>query len=369
MAGGRCTLCNLYLLEGKLTYTEVPLGEGAHIVGQKDTQKSPRGLDPLPKDQRDLASNLMLACSGCHNEIDQLLVAGLLDADFLRSRKTEHENTIRHQTGLVRSARTVILRVSGYIRGGAMELARDNAVEAVIKSAGRWPLLLDSFDQQAVEIDLRDIDGETDATQTYYAAATAKVDSALANRVHPGMRANDISHLSVFAIARIPLLVHLGAKLDDGIPTDIYQRHRHTDSWIWQTEDAGTTFRNTEVRAGAADLTNAALITNLSGTTPLSDLPRDLDNAAVFVINPDRPAAEDLFASREVLARFDAVVRDFFTRLESTHKQVARIHLFGALPLSAAVTFGRVLKSTGLRPTVVTYDYTKGAGYTRALEV
>ena len=29
-AGGRCTLCKRYLLEGGLTWQEVPLGEGAH---------------------------------------------------------------------------------------------------------------------------------------------------------------------------------------------------------------------------------------------------------------------------------------------------------------------------------------------------
>jgi hypothetical protein len=44
------------------------------------------------------------------------------------------------------------------------------------------------------------------------------------------------------------------------------------------------------------------------------------------------------------------------------------LHVIGPLPLSGAVTLGRVLKSTGLRPSVITYDR-DDAGYRRALEI
>lgn len=54
-AGGRCEFCGTYLLEGKLTYKEFTLGELAHIVGREVKQASPRGMDPLPEEERDLA--------------------------------------------------------------------------------------------------------------------------------------------------------------------------------------------------------------------------------------------------------------------------------------------------------------------------
>ena len=41
-AGGRSALYKRYLLEGDLTWQEVPLGEGAHVVGQKKSSGSPR---------------------------------------------------------------------------------------------------------------------------------------------------------------------------------------------------------------------------------------------------------------------------------------------------------------------------------------
>jgi len=50
-AGGVCVLCRDYLLEGNLTGLGVSLGELAHIVGQKNSPRSPRGQRPLPTDR------------------------------------------------------------------------------------------------------------------------------------------------------------------------------------------------------------------------------------------------------------------------------------------------------------------------------
>lgn len=186
-AGGRCTLCKRYLLEGGLTHVEVPLGEGAHIVGREDSPNSARGLDPMPISDRDKVDNILLACSGCHTEIDKKSVEGLLTAEVLRGLKRLHEADVKLQTGLVRDRRTAILRMSGTIRGAAMELPRAAAAEAVIRTALRFPLFLESYDRQGIEIDLRSIDGELPLERGYYDAATRRIDLALRDRVLPGV--------------------------------------------------------------------------------------------------------------------------------------------------------------------------------------
>lgn len=153
-------MCKKYLLEGELSSVEVPLGEGAHIVGQKDSAKSPRGKDPMHLDERDAVDNLMLACPGCHTEIDKKMVEGLFDVELLQKMKRAHEADIKVQTGLLRSRRTAVVRMSGNIRGAVMELPRASAAEAVVRSAVRFPFFLESYDRQGIEIDLRGIDGE-----------------------------------------------------------------------------------------------------------------------------------------------------------------------------------------------------------------
>jgi len=58
------------MLKGGVTHREIFLGELAHVVGQKDTEKSPRGTSDLSQCERDSADNLMLVCADEHDEID-----------------------------------------------------------------------------------------------------------------------------------------------------------------------------------------------------------------------------------------------------------------------------------------------------------
>ncbi len=368
-AGGRCTLCKVDLMEGSLTFKTVPVGEGAHIVGQQATEGSPRGLDPLPEADRDLADNILLACSSCHTEIDKALVAKLMTVAELRRRKAQHEDEIHHLTGMTSDRRSTVLRVQGWVRGAAMELGRDTAAAAVIRSSDRFPFFLPAYDRRGIEIDLRHIDGEEEGSPSYYAAAQKKIETAVRDRIHEGIRSNDIEHLSVFAIVRLPLLVYLGWQLEDGVATDVYQRHRSSGGWEWPQSDAapGTAFKVEVLRTAPHEAEDAVLITNLSGTTPVNDLPADLTTAPVFNLKVSGDSAhEDIIANRACLESFQATVRRFFSGLES-NKKIRRLHLFGGMPVSAAVTLGRSLKARDLRPSVVLYDLTSD-GYRRVME-
>lgn len=368
-AGGRCTLCKTYLLEGNLSAEEVPLGEGAHIVGREESNKSARGLHELPVNKRDTVDNLMLACPSCHNEIDKQLVAGRLDVDFLRAKKREHEADIKQRTGLAKDRRTAIVRMAGEIRGRrVMEMPRNAAAEAVIQSSGRFPHFVESYDRQGIEIDLRDLPGEEPLTDNYYETARAKIDRAVDNQILPAIQEGSITHLSVFALARLPLLVYLGAKLDDGFPLDVYQRHRSSGSWSWPTDVLTAGFTVTPSVDGNRDAAEGVLIINLSGTTPLADLPPGLNGMPHWALDSNGDTAEDVFRSPADLAAFVETIRAFFTGQEGTHKGIKRLHLFGAMPLSSALAFGICLKSDGLRPVVVLYDRTP-TGYRYALEV
>jgi hypothetical protein len=70
-SGGRCAICNRYLLEGDLGASELTFGEMAHIVGQQASERSPRGLEDLDSSERDNADNIVLLCDDEHDEIDK----------------------------------------------------------------------------------------------------------------------------------------------------------------------------------------------------------------------------------------------------------------------------------------------------------
>jgi SMODS-associated and fused to various effectors sensor domain len=286
--------------------------------------------------------------------------------DQLRHRKAQHENEIAHLTGLASDRRSSILRVFGHIKGAPAVLDRAEAARAVIRSGERFPLFMPAFDRQGIEVDLRRLPGEGTATPAYYAAATQMINDAL-DRVRQGVERGDVVHLSVFAFARLPLLVYLGAHLDDAVAAEIYQRHRASNGWEWPQAGHAQVFTASMLNAGAAEASDGALVVNLSGNARVDDLPESLVDAPVWELSPER-RDEDVIGSRESLAAFESAVRHFFTHLESTHKHLTRLHVFGPIPVSAAVTLGRVLKAPDLRPSVVTYDWTTNA-YKLAVEV
>ncbi len=368
-AGGRCTLCKSYLLHGELTGFEVPVGEGAHIVGQAQAERSPRGMSELPLDRRDTPENVLLACANCHNEIDKAKVAEVVTAQMLQERKAAHEAEIRHQTGLTADRRTTVLRMFGAIRGAMMRVDATDAATAVLQSSDRFPLFPASYDQQGLELDLCRIPGEESPTNGYYASAARIIDTFVGGRVADGVEQGHLTHLSVFAIARLPLLVYLGWSLDDGIDTDVYQRHRSTGKWQWPTAEDITTFTVEATVAGAADAAEAVLITNLSGTTTPPQLPEAFLGLPAFTVTPTgQQSHEDVIAHPASVVEFRTAVRRFFSELEASRPSVATLHVFGALPVSAAVSLGQTLKARDLRPKVVLYDLTP-TGYQHALEI
>lgn len=366
-AGGICTICKLYLLESTLTARVVTRGELAHNVGQKKSSKSPRGMADLPEDRRDISDNALLLCPTCHTEIDDLVQLDLFSVEKVFALKSDHEAFIRDVTSRSDSQRTVVIRLRGTVRGAPDDLSRDAATKAVMGSTNRFPSFPFS-DRLGVEIDLRGIAGETAADNLYYQAASRKIDETIDRFLKPVAADDGLSHLSVFAIGRLPVLIYLGSRLDDTIATDVYQRHRRGDTWCWPAEAEPVQFRaRLDERHNLASF-EAVLIVNASGTIHARELPPEVAGLPRFVIEPLNAVPNtDTFACRETLASFERAVRALLAELEATHKGVRRLHVFAAAPVSAAVTLGRAA-GWGIHPSFAVYDRVDDK-YVLAMEV
>lgn len=378
-SGGRCAICNRDLLDGNLTCEAVSLGELAHIVGQQQTAGSPRGLTPYPEPKRDLADNILLACGECHSEIDDPQTLDIFTVEKLARTKRNHEERIKHVTSLGGDRRTVVLRMIGQLRGRPLELAQRTAVEAVLASGERFPYFKLSYDRLGVEIDLRPLAGECPVahdsrsgepapTVEYYDAAKSMIDGIVDNVLNDGLRKGHVEHVSVFAFARLPLLVYLGRKLGDGYSVDIYQRHQATDSWAWPSAPSPTAYFEFEV-PDIADSSEAVLLASVSGTVHNNEIPDHLMHCPVFRIQVvDRTATGGIIDSKATLATFQATLRKFFGELERRYKNIVRLHLFGALPISAAIALGRV-RDPIIQPSIFTYDRVDYGAYQPAIEI
>ena len=210
-SGGRCALCKKYLLEGDLTLRPLFLGEAGHIVGQQETEASPRGESALPAAARDLAENLILLCPDCHNEIDKPGALDLITAEWLTKQKAEHETRIRQVTGLDPVRRTAILRMVGDLRSRSVELQAGSVADAVVRVSSRFPRFTLSPDGAGIEIDLRQMPGEASPTADYWRVCRAKIDEVIDHKLVEfcpprGREALECLRLRAVATPRVPRL-------------------------------------------------------------------------------------------------------------------------------------------------------------------
>lgn len=371
-AGGRCAFCNVYLLESELTRRPVLLGEVAHNVAASDT--GPRGDARLSAKLRNSADNLLLLCGLHHPDSDKRAQLDLLTVDQLQALKADQERRVRQATESVGRKRTGLLRMQGHIRGATVDVGMEAATEAVLRSSNRFPELPLSFDRQGVEIDLRHVAGEASADDTYYKAATARIDEVVNQLLRPAVESGAVSHLSIFAIARFPLLVYLGSRVDDALTVDVFQRHRATESWVWPdpaADDPTFAVRRDPPLDDANDhpATEAVLIINASGTIHRSELPVSTYELPAYVIEVEQGVPHtDTVRSRTTRDSIEYAIRTMLGQLEQDDKSIRTLHVFAAAPVSVGVTLGRSV-GWGIHPRLVIYDRLDDGTYRPALEV
>ena len=82
---------------------------------------------------------------------------------------------------------------------------------------------------------------------------------------------------------------------------------------------------------------------------------------------PDVTPDVDVIRSRAALDAFTRAARDVFATLDA-HKNIKRLHVFVAAPISAAVQLGRV-RDPHIHPALVIHDRMTGGDYRHALEI
>ena len=367
-AGGRCTMCNRYLVIDEYTGQPVFIGQLAHIVGWTTSPGSPRGSDPLPASDRNDADNLMLLCFDQHTVIDQRTLWETYDADTLRQFKRRHERRIRRLTELQPEQRSAVLRLVGTLHGRAVELS-DAAVTATLLAAGRYPqYVLEGVDPY--EIDLRRLAREEVGDHTYWASAWNVIQDHV-TQLKAHVDKNNVRQLAVFAIARVPLLIGLGTLLDDTVPTVVYPRRRDDgEGWGFTSGAADVDFEHHRRRAGT-NPHHVAVLFSISGTVDPARLPAAIDGSAtVYELRPTGVTPHpDLISTPATVDQFARAWRQLLAELEQLHPGLSTIEVFAAVPITAAVSIGRALMRA-VHPRLRIHDRgTDDPSYQFAMEV
>jgi hypothetical protein len=356
-AGGRCEFdgCNTYLFRHHLTHAEENFSQMAHIVAFKPD--GPRGrATPRPRDINNI-DNLMLLCPPCHHLIDERPAE--YPREVLEKYKKSHEERIRRLTDIKPDSKTTVVQLKSRVGEQAVAIPAPEVYKAI---SPRY-----AEDPQGVVIDLTDIDGQDKA---YYKAAMRTIRRRVELLYEPGMEVDKTRHISLFALAPIPLLVFLGSRLSNKVAVEPYQRHRDTEDWVWKTDGEPVQYKFHRRRKGT-NASSVALLLSLSGTTHLADLPAEIDERffiyeITLAKGTPRPG---YLRMREDLARFKDVYEEARSSIRRDHAGLTAVHLFPAVPVPVAVLCGRELLPK-VDPALVVYDRDKNnGGFQRILGV
>ncbi len=339
-AGGRCEFdgCNTYLLEHHLTFTNGYFGQSAHIVAFREN--GPRGDDPDRPDDINNIKNLMLLCHRCHKLIDDNPQD--YPRETLERYKQSHEDRIYYVTGFGPESKTTILQLKAKIGGENVHIDFADIVKAV---APRYPV-----EKPGHIMDFTGLDHESG---DFFKCTLSEIDCTTHRAYAQGQ---DTQHISVFAIAPIPLLVYLGTRLSNKIKTELYQRHRDTEDWRWKENEIPVNYKLNILRNGI-NADHVGLLLSLSGKLSLNDLPKEFsESTPVYEITLKNAVPEPTFLrTNQSVENFKVAYQKAIRRIRNAHPQITALHLFPAVPASIAVLSGRELMPK-IDPELYVYD-------------
>jgi hypothetical protein len=358
-SGGRCEFpgCNKIVWRDGLTLREDNFAILAHMIAA--SPEGPRGDVVLSSKLAKDFSNLMLVCFE-HSKLIDGKHRKDFPVEYLRLYKKKHEERIRMQTAVGPEMATTVVRFVARIGDRPVEISIAQAYEAILP---RFPA-----DEKGVFLDFTMKEGR--GSKQFWKGFASDVSKRLLRDFTPGNDGTRFSHLSIFALAPMPLLMHFGNKLGNLIPADLYQKHRDTDDWKWKREPRRDDFSyEVKKKITGRRSKKIAIILSLSGKIHAKEVLEAVpDASALYEITIPNPETGFLkFASR--LQKFRSVYRDLLTAIRKKHGHDCEIHLFPAVPAPVAVMCGKeLLPKTD--PSVLVYDNDKQkGGFVPALKI
>lgn len=326
----------------------------AHIVAETPT--GPRGCPTRSPLLADDPANLMLLCGIHHkvidvDEVDQYPEERLLEIKAAHERRIEIVGEIAPD------------RASHVLRYGAKIGLHDSALGF---SRVRTAMLPDRYPAEGRSIGI-EISGSaaTDGEDVFWASEPNSLSRQFDLHVGSRIANKEITHLSVFALAPIPLLVKLGSLLGDITPIDVFQPHREPSGWSWAKNGPRLNF---VLRCPNALHPSVVLKLSISGSISDDRVKRVLGEAvSIWSVELDEPH-NDVMRYPEDLAVFRQIMRRVYNDIKAAHGQDASINVFPAVPASCAIELGRVRMPKADLPLVV-FDQVGEAGFVRRLEI
>ena len=332
-AAGRCQFagCNRILYKSPVTEENVNISEKAHIYSF--SEDGPRGWGPFSSNQERLndVSNLMLMCHDCHKAIDKDKEGKKYSAELLIKWKEKHERRVVIVTGVNPEKKSHIILYGANIGEQKSGLHPEEAKDALFPN--RYPA-----EERTVNLSMS-WEGKDNETE-YWDTESKNLRKAYQLRISPLLEKANPYHLSLFAIAPMPLLTLLGSLLTDKVPVDVYQRRREpAPTWKWM--DTPTDF-NFLIKQPISLAHSPVLVISLSDSIAYERVTSVIgENVSIWELTIKKPD-NDFLRSKEQLSRYRQTLRALFIDIGKAHGKNTPLYIFPAMPVACAVELGRI---------------------------
>lgn len=342
---GRCEMCNKILYRSELSQNKVNIGQFAHVIGHSDL--AARADIKIDRTFRDSIENIMLLCHQCHKDIDDN--ADIYTADTLFKIKADFENKIEAQTEPTSDTRRKILIFTTPIYGQTVTISREECIEALRPS--QFPM------GSPLEINLNR-SRFNESNPEFWTHYVNEIDYQFDTRIEKWL--DRIPKIAVFGLAPQPLLAYLGWKLGERCDKQVYQRHRDTSPpWKWSKETSDTTFVVRKLSTYDSELSKVALSFSISfdiATRVSSYLDEKSLHWDISIPCPNTECVD----AHSVIADFREVLHSTLNEISNLARH-APIHVYMAMPVSLAITFGMSIMPKATSPIII-HDYVKQQG-------
>jgi hypothetical protein len=358
-AAGRCQFpgCNKDLTRDPVTRQAGNFADKAHI--RAFGSSGPRARAGRTGAQSHVLDNLMLLCGVHHREVDGS--SSLYPPTTLERYKREHEARVRRATTWSGLEPTIAVSIRGLIGGVRAPHVPSGSLWPLLQGYGYMPIT-----DEPVDIDLTGLAGD-ERHREYWWGVERQIRDRLESALGPHGALTGGTHLSLFALAPMPLLMCAGKLLGDTRPITVHPFDRYTGRWGYSGDAPAARFEWT--LAPGEPQADVALIVEISVAVD-----RELVRAACppgtaeVTFRAETPEYS-VFRSPTDLRAFHDAMLACIDAIASKHGTAVRVHVFPAIPAVSAVQFGRLLLPKA-HPAMAVYDHVgSSGGWARALQL
>lgn len=360
LSAGYCQYegCGKRVINDRVKWRSLNVGQAAHNVAA--SPGGPRGDEVRSEELANDPENILLLCYDCHKRIDADVAAH--PEHLLRAMKQAQEVRVELACGIPLDKNSHVL-VYGSSVGTHPAVLDRTTTDPALLSRGRYPA-----SKETLEIQIRG-DLKTERSPEFWTTERANLEDHYHTVVRPSLSRKGDPHVSVFAFAAQPLLVLLGTLLSDKFRVDVFQRHREPEtSWTWPELDGSYESLALVLDRPESTDSSPALVISLSATITNERVVEAMEEScSIWHVRLEEPD-QDCIRAPSDLVIWRKFLRKTLNEIKAAHGQGTPLHIFPAMPVSAAVTLGLVRQEKS-DMTFCLYDALNEKGFTPAITI